>query len=170
MASLTVRNVADSGPGSLRAAIDTANTNGDPTNTITFAPRLAGRTITLTSGELAITKSLDIVGPGKHRLTIKRSSAQGTPSFRIFDLAGTGVDVTITGVTISHGLADGTLDLALHPGLGGGIYHAGGTLKLTDVVLTGNQARGAPSVSSFVIPGFARGGRDRECVRSPGGH
>ena len=76
LSSLTVRNIADSGPGSLRTAIDTANTNGDPTNTITFAPRLAGRTITLTSGELAITKSLDIVGLGKHRLTIKRSSAR----------------------------------------------------------------------------------------------
>ena len=158
--SLTDRaeKTADSGPGSLRAAINTANTNGDPTNTITFAPRLAGRTITLASGELAITKSLDIVGLGKHQLTIKRSFAKGTPGFRIFDIAGADVDVTITGVTIGHGLADGTLDPALNPGLGGGIYHAGGTLKLTDVVLSDNQARGDPSVSSFGIPGFGAGG------------
>jgi hypothetical protein len=43
-ATLTVTKVGDSGPGSLRAAIETANTNGTP-DTITFAPALKGKTI-----------------------------------------------------------------------------------------------------------------------------
>ena len=152
LSPLIVTSSADSGPGSLRDTIAAAPSGA----TIEFAKGI--HTITLTSGELDITKSLDIAGLGENQLTIKRSSAKGTPSFRIFDIVGTGVDVTITGVKIANGLADGTLDPALNPGLGGGIYHAGGTLRLSDVVLAGNQARGNPSVSSFGMPGFGAGG------------
>ena len=50
--TLTVQTNADSGPGSLRAAI-TAAANGD---TIVFDHRLSGQTVTLKSGELAIGK------------------------------------------------------------------------------------------------------------------
>jgi hypothetical protein len=155
---LTVTNNADSGLGSLRDAIVTANTNGDATNTVNFAPGLAGGTITLTSGELAITKSLNIEGPGKNPLTVERSFAQGTPSFRIFDITGSAVDVTIAGLKIANGLADGTLAPALNPGLGGGIYHAGGVLKLFQVVLSGNQARGDSNISPLGLPGLGAGG------------
>ena len=66
LSTLTVTNNHDSGLGSLRAAIVTANTNGDPTKRLTLLHNLqGGQTITLTSGELDITKSLDIVGPGQ---------------------------------------------------------------------------------------------------------
>ena len=152
LSPLIVTSSADSGPGSLRDTIAAAPSGA----TIEFAKGI--HTITLTSGELDITKSLDIVGLGENQLTIKRSSAKATPSFRIFDIFGAGVDVTITGMKIANGLADGTLDPALNPGLGGGIYHAGGTLRLSDVVLAANQARGNPSVSSFGMPGFGAGG------------
>src|SRR4051794_3432793 len=64
LSTLTVTNNHDSGTGSLRAAIAAA-ASGD---TIDFAPSLDGRTIRLTSGELAISTSLDIEGPGAHRL------------------------------------------------------------------------------------------------------
>ncbi len=37
LSTLTVTSIADSGPGSLRAAILTANANSDPSNTIVFA-------------------------------------------------------------------------------------------------------------------------------------
>ena len=60
LSTLTVTNALDSGAGSLRAAIKAAS-SGD---TIVFASSLNGQTITLTSGELAISKSLDIEGPG----------------------------------------------------------------------------------------------------------
>lgn len=57
--TLTVQNLDDSGPGSLRQAILDAG-NG---HVITFASGIAGGMITLSSGELHINKSLTIVGP-----------------------------------------------------------------------------------------------------------
>ena len=60
LSTLTVLNALDSGAGSLRDTIKAAS-SGD---TILFDSSLSGQTITLTSGELAITKSLDIEGPG----------------------------------------------------------------------------------------------------------
>ena len=59
--TLTVTNTADSGAGSLRAAIAAAN-SGD---IIAFDSGLAGQTITLYGYGLAINKSLTIEGtPG----------------------------------------------------------------------------------------------------------
>jgi hypothetical protein len=62
LSTLTVMNTNDSGAGSLRQAVLDANSNAAAVNTIDFAPSLAGKTIKLTSGELDITKSLNIVG------------------------------------------------------------------------------------------------------------
>ena len=121
--TLTVTNNLDSGAGSLRAAIKAAS-SGD---TIEFAHTLAGQTITLTSGELAVTKNLDIEGLGTSRLTISGNSAS-----RVFDLSG-GVTVTVADLTITHGLAD-------H---GGAILNeAGANLTLADVTLSHNHATG----------------------------
>jgi hypothetical protein len=94
--TLTVLNSADSGPGSLRDAIAAAH-SGD---TINFAPALAGQTITLTSGELAITKALAIQGPGADLLTVSGSYAG-----RVFDIAGRAGTVALTGLTVANGLA-----------------------------------------------------------------
>src|SRR5262249_2932873 len=55
LSTLTVTSPADNGNGSLRAAIAAAQ-SGDQ---IVFDTSLTGRTITLTSGQLALTKSLD---------------------------------------------------------------------------------------------------------------
>src|SRR5215469_7196140 len=60
--TITVTNTNDSGPGSLRQALADAN-NGD---TINFA--VTG-TIGLTSGELLVTRSITISGPGAENLT-----------------------------------------------------------------------------------------------------
>ena len=56
----TVTNTNDSGPGSLRQAI----TNAANGAVIKFSPKLDGDTITLTSGELDISKNITIEGPG----------------------------------------------------------------------------------------------------------
>src|SRR5215471_3610397 len=64
LSTWTVTSPADSGDGSLRAIIAAAQ-DGDQ---IVFDPSLQGRTITLTSGQLAITKSLDIEGLGADKL------------------------------------------------------------------------------------------------------
>jgi hypothetical protein len=77
-ATLTVMSNADFGgscPGvdcSLRQAIATAGA-GD---TITFSLP-ANSAVTLTSGELLISKNLTINGPGANLLTVQRSTAAG---------------------------------------------------------------------------------------------
>src|SRR5260370_1251680 len=81
--TFTVLNLADSGAGSLRQAVLDANAHAGP-NVIGFAHGLHG-TITLTSGELAITKSLDIEGPGAHQLTVS-----GNHASRVFDISDGG--------------------------------------------------------------------------------
>src|SRR5438552_3665117 len=91
LSTLTVTNPADSGDGSLRAAIAGAH-SGDQ---IVFDTSLRGQTITLTSGPLAITQSLNIEGPGADQLAVS-----GNHASRIFAASG-GVTVTIAGLTIT---------------------------------------------------------------------
>src|SRR5262249_48962838 len=96
--TLTVTSTADNGLGSLRDEIAAAH-SGD---TIGFDPSLAGQTIALTSGELAISKSLAIQGPGAGLLAIS-----GTGPSRVFDVTAAGAVVTLTGLTIEGGSASG---------------------------------------------------------------
>ncbi|MGF1470318.1 MAG: choice-of-anchor Q domain-containing protein [Rubrobacteraceae bacterium] len=121
-ASFTVTNTNDSGPGSLRNAIDQANTTVG-TDTIEFAAGLSG-TIPLTGGQLSITDDVEIEGPGPDQLSVS-----GTNSSRVFFL-NSGVTVGISGLTITGG--DGVSS-------GGGIENRG-PLTLTDSVVTGNSA------------------------------
>src|SRR2546423_4800614 len=88
--TITVINTNDNGPGSLRQALADA-VDGD---TIQFDPALNGQTITLTSGELAITKNLTITGPGPDQLAVSGSSAS-----RIFHIMS-GHTVGVEGLTI----------------------------------------------------------------------
>src|SRR5262249_11918615 len=122
--TLTVTSPADSGDGSLRAMIAAAQ-NGDQ---IVFDPRLQGQTITLTSGQLAITRSLDIEGPGADLLAVS-----GNHQSRDFSIGG-GATVTIAGLTITEGQVVGS------DGGGGGILNTGSTLALAHDVLSQNQA------------------------------
>ena len=76
----TVTTTNDSGPGSLRQAIADA-ADGD---TIQFDPSLNGQTITLTSAELVIAKSITISGPGPALLRV--SANHQAANFRIINL------------------------------------------------------------------------------------
>jgi uncharacterized repeat protein (TIGR01451 family) len=122
---------ADSGAGSLRRAIEDACAG----STITFdmTPGHVVSPITLTSAELLITKNLTIQGPGANLLTVQRSAAGGTPSFRIFNV--TSGTVQIKGLTISNGHV-GT------GGSGGGITNRA-ILTLNAAVVSGNTAPNA---------------------------
>src|SRR6266404_5567953 len=80
-ATITVTSTGDSGAGTLRQAILDAN-SGD---TINFS-LAANSTITLTTAELLINKSLTISGPGANLLTVRRGTGD-TPNFRIFHIA-----------------------------------------------------------------------------------
>ena len=134
LSSFTVMNNLDSGPGSLRQAVLDANgTTGS--DTILFAKSV--HKITLTSGELAITDDLEIVGPGAKKLTIS-----GNHASRVFDVQS-GTEATIEGLTITAGLADGSAPV--YPSSGGGILNLG-SLTLDEVVIDGNQAVGDPNV------------------------
>jgi hypothetical protein len=118
--TLTVTSGADSGTGSLRAAIAAAR-GGDQ---IVFAPTV--HAITLSSA-LTINKGLDIEGPGANLLAVS-----GNDSTRVFDISSRPT-VTIAGLTIRHGRADS----------GGGILNeANANLTLSHVNLSDNQAAG----------------------------
>jgi hypothetical protein len=126
LSTLTVVNALDKGAGSLRDTITSAK-SGD---TIVFAPGLSGQTITLTSDELAIKKSLDIEGPGAGLLAIS-----GNDTNRVFDIVNEGLTVTIAGLTITHARAGGATQ---DTGGGGGILNVGSTLTLANDILSYN--------------------------------
>ena len=142
-----VTSGADSGPSTLRQVILDAADGA----TITFAKNV--HTITLTSGELAIDKNLDIEGPGASKLTIS-----GNDSSRVFDISA-GETVTIAGLTITHGLADGNAPVT--HSVGGGILNQG-DLTLEADVFSNNQAVGATndtiSINTMPLTGVGGGG------------
>ena len=106
-ANLTVLNTNDSGEGSLRAVLQTANSNGEA-DTITFAESLRGQTITLTSDELTISSEVTLTG-FPEELTISGDQAR-----RVF-LVTESAEASLSGLVISDGVAN----------RGGGINNAG---------------------------------------------
>jgi hypothetical protein len=119
----TVTSTADSGPGSLRAAIAAAG-DGD---TIQFDAALIGQVITLTSGELVIDKNITIRGPGEPNLLTVWTGLIPL-SFRIFHVMP-GRFVTIEGLTIYGG----------HPNTsGGGILNDQATLTINSCTVDRN--------------------------------
>ena len=122
LSPLFVTSSADSGPGSLRAAVLSAPSG----STIQFASSV--HDITLTSGQIDIATNLDIKGPGASSLSIN-----GNHASRVFDISNNAI-VAIDQLTITSGqtVADN----------GGGILiEAGATLNLDHVVMTNNQAK-----------------------------
>ncbi len=127
-ATIQVTNGNDTGNGSLREAIATAA----PGDTITFAADID--TITLTSGELAISDDLTIDG-GATGVTIQRDS--GAVQFRIFAISGAETDVRLERLTIRNGRAPDSSTGSD----GGGIALTGGsTLTIIESTLSDNQA------------------------------
>jgi hypothetical protein len=121
-ATITVTNTNDSGPGSLRQALAVAH-DGDR---ITFA---VSGTITLTSGQLGVSKNVTISGPGADQLSIV-----GMP-FR-FVLVAAVKAATISGLTIRNGA--------------GGIFN-GGTLTVSNCVISGSSVGGIENWGSLTV-------------------
>src|SRR5206468_543745 len=90
-ATITVTNTNDSGPGSLRDALANA-ANGD----VIDASSITG-TILLTSGELLVTNSVNILGPGPDMLMVNGNAAS-----RVFHVDSNTV-VSISSLTITNG-------------------------------------------------------------------
>jgi hypothetical protein len=113
--TILVTNTDDSGPGSLRQALADANDS----DTINFDPSIYGQTITLTSAELVIDKSITISGPGANSLTVS-----GGSQFLVFHVTPQHT-VTIEGLTVSDG--------------DGGIYNDHGTLTVSNCIVRDNE-------------------------------
>jgi hypothetical protein len=125
----TVTNTNDSGPGSLRAAIDAA-VSGDTINFNLLLPATIVLSTPLTPGV-----NMTISGPGRFDLAISGDGTVGP----IFKVNG-GITVTISGVTISGGNADPGLGIEFANGAyGGGISNLG-TLTLDSVSVSGNRS------------------------------
>jgi hypothetical protein len=153
-ATFTVTNTNDGGAGSLRDAIVTANATPGA-DVITFQPTVTG-TITLTTGQLYITDSLDLQGPGASTLTVSGNNASRV--FYVYNPSNLLIDVTISGLTITQGAANVgagvinfdenvTLDhVAITnntaTAVGGGVATGGtsGTITITNSTITGNSA------------------------------
>jgi CSLREA domain-containing protein len=124
----------------LRAAIEESNAGPVRKNAIVFdLPHPS--VIELTLGELPISRPLEIVGPGARRLTIRRSVAAGTPSFRVFHVLEGRIILNIRGLTISNGNA------AEGPG-GALLADTESIVNITDVAITGNQANSGGGIAT----------------------
>jgi uncharacterized delta-60 repeat protein/CSLREA domain-containing protein len=182
--SLEVNSTADGGDGlctlvgtgdgcTLREAISVANTEtGAELITFTSALTSGGpATITLLNALPDLASDVMINGPGANRLTIQRSTAGGTPNFRIFTI-NTGKTVTISNLTISNGsstsgggiLNQGTLTLNncnifgnTSTSFGGGIWNSSGALTLNDCNVGGTGV-GQPNTSGTSGSGRSGGG------------
>ncbi len=144
-ATLTVVNTNDSGAGSLRRAIADAA----PGDTIDFNAGLTGQTITLTTGELVVSKNLTVNGP------VAGITVSGNNASRVFEISG-GVTANMSGLTLAGGngansgggiLNDGILTLTNSTisgntanNEGGGIFN-GGTLTVSNSAVSGNSTR-----------------------------
>lgn len=140
---VTVSNLNDAGPGSLRDAIAIAS----PTTIISFA--VAG-TITLTNGELLITNDLTIVGPDAAKLVIN-----GNNSNRVFEIASNAT-VSISGLSVTGGHApDKPSYTYSYPppaaGGGGAIYNAG-SLSLVSCNIISNSAGNGQNYAYYLWP------------------
>jgi hypothetical protein len=162
----------------LIAAINTANSNGAVSNTITLAPS----TYTLTSvdnywygpdGLPAITSNFTIDGNGA---TIQRDPALGASTpFRLFYVSGgfsglPGGNLTLQDLTLEDGLAEGGNGGIGGAGLGaGGAIFNQGQLTISGVTFTDNTAQGGSTTGNLSIAGGAGIGQDGMANGSGGG-
>jgi CSLREA domain-containing protein len=139
-----VTNIANGDVAALKAAISTANTNGDA-DVINLAAKGTYILTTVDNATNGPNGLPVIVSDGPHSLTINgngatitRSAAQGTPSFRIGKI-NSGI-VTISVVTISNGLLNSGTTLGDR--FGAGLSIKSGTVALSYCNFLSNVASG----------------------------
>ena len=146
-ADLAVTSNADDGPGTLRAAVDTANGNGVADN-IFFNLPSNQRTITLGSPITFTDTAKTTIDGGTAGVTVS-----GGNTTRVF-FVSYGANLSLKNLKVSGGNA---IDDS-----GGGIFNAGGTLSITDSTISGNSAehggggiynQGTVSVTDSTISG-----------------
>ena len=126
--SITVTSVGDSGAGTLREALSRA-ADGDTIDASTVSG-----TILLTGGELLVTNSVTIVGPGPGTLAVDGHSVG-----HVFH-AKSNVVVRIESLTITNGHATRQQRGHRRVPFGGGIYSDHASFTISNCILSGNKA------------------------------
>lgn len=134
-ATFVVTNLNDSGAGSLRDAVDRANA-APGADTIVFRGDATEGEITLTGGEIGITDSVDINGPGAGRLIIDAQDLSRI--FNIGDDTDAVKKITIRNLSMVAG------NSATDTGTPGGGILTTESLTLINSVVSGCQAPGGP--------------------------
>jgi hypothetical protein len=152
LSTILVTTLADSGAGTLRAAVAQADLDSTP-DTIQFQSGLTGTIDLSTIGDtsagpaaLVITNNITILeSPTGGGITI--DCAGGAPAMRLFTVASDG-NLTLENLTLSGGLAQGGNGGSGGrggggggAGLGGAIFNLG-SLTINNCTLTDNQAIG----------------------------
>jgi hypothetical protein len=155
LAAIAVTSGNDSGAGSLRAAIATAD--GHIGDVIYFS---GVSTVSLTTGALNITSSMtiesDLAGDGSSPVTVNANYAS-----RVMTI-GSGATVNLIGLTLEHGLISGNGgngESAGQSAMGAGISNAGNlTLINTNVTLNYATGGGGGGGGAALNEGFGGGG------------
>ncbi len=136
LATFAVTNLNDFGPGSLRQAIVDANNTGGADNV-----DLTGvtGTINVALGEMAITDTVTLEGPGADQLIIDAGG-----NSRIFNFDTSLGDFTINGLTLTGGRTTGNAATFANTSYSGGAirFLSNGNLTLEDSIVTGNTTSG----------------------------
>jgi hypothetical protein len=126
--AIDVDNTNDSGTGSLRDAIDAANTNPGAD---VISINTTGE-VTLLSALPTITTDVTVTGPGQNQFSVN-----GADSFQVLRIqSGT---VAISGLTITNGHC---FSNPICSAAGGGIYNASGTVSLSGVAVRNSATIG----------------------------
>jgi hypothetical protein len=137
-ATITVSNLNDEGPGSLRSAIGEANQNGLGSDDIVFASGLTGAIEVGSTSNYGLYPETPMNIQGAGQITLR-----GGPNVDYVVFTGTGygsspgVPITISGVTITGGHA--TNDH--YADRGGGIFNRDAALTLSNAVMSDNYAQ-----------------------------
>lgn len=176
---LTVSSLGDSGPGTLRAALLTADA-GSQSNKFTIGFTVTG-TIDLQSPLPTLNNSIDIQGPGASSLTVE--PAAGASFLLPIVIVDFGQTATLSGLKVANsntgGIGNyGTMTLANSAVVnntiplgtfGGGVYTYYGTMTINGCTLSGNSASeggcifnsgnlavtGSTLSGNFALPPFA---------------
>jgi hypothetical protein len=151
--TLVVVNDNDSGPGSLRNAIELANQNAGVPETITFDSSYFStpRTIAMFLGELYISDQVTIVGPGAKFLTLQGA---GSRIFTIDVLENNQVPISISGLTMTGGNGASTVDVGVTSG-GGAVFIHDEAVTLSNVVITNSYSGDGTTYGGGILLGNA---------------
>jgi predicted outer membrane repeat protein len=130
-----VTRLADSGPGTLRQAIEAAN-NQPGLNHIRFHPHLHGKVIKLNAPLPAIEDSMTIQGPGSKPNTI---IIDGQGNGNVFRVLHTADNVALRNLTVRRGLDEN----------GGGLHNEGLNTVLAGVKFKNNQATNGGAIFNY---------------------